>query len=180
LDDAASAFLSFHEIRLSRNPRRNPRRPAELFRSVHQSAVACTHPAGPSNRFYAANRELGRALKTEFVLQYMSEPKLRAKVRRGLLKVEQLHALARAVYYGQRGRISAREVYDQMNACSCLTLILACIVYWQAREISRLAAAPDFPFDADLLRHVSPIEWKNVILYGEIKIDPAKLTRRGP
>ena len=32
-----------------------------------------------SNRFYAANRELGRALKTEFVLQYMSEPKLRAQ-----------------------------------------------------------------------------------------------------
>ena len=62
-----------------------------------------------SNRFYAANRELGRALKTEFVLQYMSEPKLRAKVRRGLLKVEQLHALARAVYYGQRGRISAER-----------------------------------------------------------------------
>ena len=49
-----------------------------------------------------------------------------------------------------------------MNACSCLTLILACIVYWQAREISRLAAAPDFPFDPDLLRHVSPIEWKNI------------------
>ena len=134
-----------------------------------------------SNRFYAANRELGRVLKTEFVLQqYMSEPKLRAKVRRGLLKVEQLHALARAVYYGQRGRISAREVYDQMNACSCLTLILACIVYWQAREISRLAAAPDFPFDPDLLRHVSQIEWKNVILYGEIKIDPAKLKMRRP
>jgi len=42
-----------------------------------------------------------------------------------------------------------------MNACSCLTLILACIVYWQAREISRLAAAPDFPFDPDLLRHVT-------------------------
>ena len=56
-----------------------------------------------SNRFYAAKRELGRALKTEFVLQYMSEPKLRAKVRRGLLKVEQLHALARAVYYGAAG-----------------------------------------------------------------------------
>ena len=40
-----------------------------------------------------ANRELGRALKTEFVLQYMSEPQLRAKVRRGLLKVEQFHAV---------------------------------------------------------------------------------------
>ena len=67
-----------------------------------------------------------------------------------------------------------------MNACSCLTLILACIVYWQAREISRLAAAPGFPFDPELITHVSPIEWKNVILYGEIKIDPAKLRIRGP
>ena len=69
----------------------------------------------------------------------MAEPTLRARVRRGLLKVEQLHALARAVYYGQRGRISAREVYDQMNACSCLTLILACIV---RQPISSSAAHP--------------------------------------
>ena len=90
------------------------------------------------------------------------------------------HQCGRYPYYGQRGRISAREVYDQLSACSCLTLILACIVYWQAREISRIAAAPDFPFDPDLLRHVSPIEWKNVILYGEIKIDPAKLKMRQP
>ena len=96
--------------------------------------------------------------------RYSPEVRERA-VRRGLLKVEQLHALA-------------REVYDQVNACSCLTLTLACIVYWQAREISRIAAALDFPFDRDLLRHVSPIEWKNVVLYDEIKIDPAKLTRR--
>jgi len=48
------------------------------------------------------------------------------------------------------------------------------------REISRMAAEPDFPFDPDLLRHVSPIEWKNVVLYGEIKIDPAKLKMRRP
>ena len=133
-----------------------------------------------SNRFYAANRELGRVFKTEFVLQYMAEPQLRAKVRRGLLKVEQLHALARAVYYGNRGRITAREVYDQINACSCLTLILACIIYWQAREISRLAAQPDFPFDPDLIQYVSPIEWHNVVLYGEIRIDPNKLWIRNP
>ena len=34
------------------------------------------------------------------------------------------------------------------------------------RQLIPGAAAPDFPFDPDLLRHVSPIEWKNVILYG--------------
>ena len=84
-------------------------------------------------QFYAANREIGRVFKTVFMLRYMAEPPLRAKVRRGTLKVEQLHALARAVYYGDRSRISARDVYDQINACSCLTLILACIICWQRR-----------------------------------------------
>ena len=89
------------------------------------------------NRTCRANRELGRILKTEFILDYMSQPKLRGRVRRGLLKVEQLHALARDVFYGRRGRISAREVWEQMNSCSCLTLIVAAIVYWQARAMSR-------------------------------------------
>ena len=84
------------------------------------------------NRFYRANRDLGRIFKTEFILQYLSEPELRRRIRRGLLKVEQLHALARDVFYGRRGRINARELWEQMNTCSCLNLILACIVYWQA------------------------------------------------
>ena len=78
------------------------------------------------------------------------------------------------------GSISASEVYDQVNTCSCLTLILASIVYWQARGVSRITAAPDFPFDPALLCHVSSIEWKSVILYGESKIDPAKLKMREP
>jgi hypothetical protein len=33
------------------------------------------------------------------------------------------------VFYGRRGRINARELWEQMmNTCSCLNLILACNV----------------------------------------------------
>ena len=122
------------------------------------------------NQFYRACRDLGRLLKTEFILQYMSDPALRRRIRRGLLKVDQLHALARDVYYGRRGRINARELYQQMNSCSCLMLILACIIYWQAKEIERVCNQCDqesHGVDLSLLAHVSPIEWENVILYGE-------------
>ena len=93
------------------------------------------------NRFYRANRDLGRIFKTEFILQYLSEPELRSRIWHGLLKVEQLHALARDVFYGRQGRINARELWEQMNTCSRLNLILTCIVYWQAREISRVPAS---------------------------------------
>jgi TnpA family transposase len=46
-----------------------------------QRLVFCT----PKNHFYRANRDLGRVFKTEFLLSYLSEPRLRARIRRGLL-----------------------------------------------------------------------------------------------
>jgi hypothetical protein len=93
-----------------------------------------------------------------------------------LLKGEQLHTLDRDVFYGKRGRIAARELEEQMNTCSCLTLILACIIYWQAREIERVIEElqpdlPEFRIDLGLLEHISPIGWDNVLLYGQYSID---------
>ena len=63
----------------------------------------------------------------------MSEPALRTRIRRGLLKVEQMHVLARDVFYGNRGRINARDLWEQMNSCSCLTLIVACDAVGEGR-----------------------------------------------
>jgi TnpA family transposase len=133
--------------------------------------VSCT----AKNHFYRAKRDPVRVFKTEFLLSYLSEPRLRARIRRGLLKVEQLHALARDIYYGQRGRINARELHEQMNSCSCVTLLLACVVYWQAKEISRvlkMGIPEGEDINMSLLEHVSPIEWENVILYDQYVLNP--------
>lgn len=111
------------------------------------------------NHFYRANRELGRIFKTDHILQYMSNQALRSRTRRGLLKNEQLHALARDLNYGKRGRISNRDIQEQRNSCSCLTLILACIVYWQAKEINRVILECDpigNGIDIQLIEHISP------------------------
>ena len=66
--------------------------------------------------------------------------------------------------------------YSDPNSCSCLTLILACIIYWQAKQITRTlrsGAIAEEGIDATLLQHVSPIEWDNVILYGQYVLDRA-------
>ena len=84
--------------------------------SGHTTAsVALKRLAGYSkkNQLYRANRELGRVFKTEFILEYMSQGPLRRRVRRGLLKGEQLHTLARDVCYGKRGRITARDLQSK-------------------------------------------------------------------
>ena len=126
------------------------------------------------NHFYCANREFGRVLKTENILEYMADPLLRQNRRRGLLKGEQIHQLARDVAYGKRGKISVRDLHEQKNTCSCLTLILASIIYWQAKEINNIINEYGDELDPAclaMLPHISPIGWDNVILYGEYVVD---------
>ena len=141
--------------------------------SVHTTAsTVLKRLAGYSgkNHFYRANRELGRIFKTEYILQYMSDPLTRQRVRRGLLKGEELHALARQVAYGKQGKLTTRELEEQKNTSSCLTLIMACIIYWQAEEINRvvLECEPEAAgINLSLLEHISPIGWENVLLNGE-------------
>ena len=65
-----------------------------------------------------------------------------------------------------------------MTTCSCLTLILACIIYWQAKEIERVVRDCDPESDGinvRMLEHISPIEWENVLLYGEYIIDRRRI-----
>jgi hypothetical protein len=91
--------------------------------------------------------------------------RLRGRIRRELLEVEQLYALTRDIFYGKRGRINAREL-QEMNSCSYLTLIVACIVYWQGKEIACVVNECDPQgdgIDVSLLEHVSPIEWDNTL-----------------
>ena len=141
--------------------------------SGHTTAsTALKRMAGYSgkNHFYRANRELGRIFKTEYILRYMSDPLTRKQIRRGLLKSEEVHALARQVAYGKQGRLTARDLQALKNTSSCLTLIMACIIYWQAKEINRviLEGGPEAEaVDLSLLEHISPVGWENVLLYGE-------------
>ena len=47
---------------------------------------------------------------------------------------------------------------------------MACIIYWQAKEINRVTLEGDpegTGIDLSLLGHISPIGWDNIILYEE-------------
>jgi len=126
------------------------------------------------NHFYQANLQLGRILKTEHILYWMADPHKRRRTRKGLLKVEQIHQLARDITYGNRGRLKGKTLEEITSSGNCTTLIMAAIIYWQAKEISRIVKEynpEEAGIDISLLAHISPIEWSNVILYGEYKLN---------
>ena len=95
-------------------------------RSTDQSQILAGQEHAPRQESLLPRQPRPRPhLQDRVYLQYLSEPELRGRIRRGLFKVEQIHALARDVFYGRQGRINAREPWEQMNTCRCLTLILA-------------------------------------------------------
>ena len=104
----------------------------------------------------------------------MADPRKRRRTRKGLLKVEQIHQLARDITYGNRGRLKGKTLEEITSSGNCTTLIMAAIIYWQAKEISRIVKEynpEEADIDISLLSHISPIEWSNVILYGEYKLN---------
>jgi hypothetical protein len=59
-------------------------------------------------------------------------------------------------------------------------MIMACVIYWQAKELDRLVDSAGFVamgFDASLVKHVSPVGWDNVVLYGEYIINKLLIFR---
>ena len=125
------------------------------------------------NEFYKANLQLGRIFKTANTLKSMVDPEIRKKRNEDLLKGEEMHQLARDINYGNQGKITGRDLIAQRNSCNCLTLIMACIIYWQANEMSRILRESDIPewVDLSMIKHISPIGWENVVLYGEYNIN---------
>ena len=70
--------------------------------------------------------------------------------------------------------LDQRDFERHTGAASCLLLILAAIICWQIREIDRVLSeagsdADDLNFE--LLSHISPIGWDNVLLYGEYQLN---------
>ncbi len=125
-------------------------------------------------KFYQANLQMGRILKTEHILLWMSDPFKHRRTRKGLLKVEEIHQLARDITYGNRGRLKGKRMEDINSSGNCTTLMMAAIIYWQAKEISRIIKEhnpEEAGIDIMLLAHISPIAWSNVILYGEYKLN---------
>ena len=129
------------------------------------------HPASSRSQRVIGATRVGRTRRIS--VPFPSCPTVCSASKAGwgdsLLKGEQLHALARCVHYGRLGRLDQRDFERQTGAASCLLLILAAIIYWQIREIDRVLSeagsdADDLNFE--LLSHISPIGWDNVLLYG--------------
>lgn len=121
------------------------------------------------NRLALALRELGRIERTLFILDWMQDSTLRARVQKGLNKGEARNALARAVFFNRLGEVRDRSFEGQCYRASGLNLIVSAIILWNTVQLDRVVKnmQKTQQIPEDYLAYLSPLGWDHINLTGD-------------
>ncbi len=123
----------------------------------------------PSDRLSKAFTNLGRILKTQYILRYMTDLELRRSVQRQLNKGEYRHKLPRWVFFANQGEFLVGAYEEIMNKASCLSLVSNAILYWNTLKIDSIVQdlrRQGEEIDDETLSHISLLPFKHVLPNG--------------
>jgi TnpA family transposase len=123
----------------------------------------------PSDRLSKAFTNLGRIIKTEYILRYITDPVLRRTVQIQLNKGEYRHKLPRWIFFANQGEFTTGDYEEIMNKASSLSLVSNAILYWNTSRISKIIG--DLRSQGDrvedkTLSHISLLPYKHVLPNG--------------
>ncbi len=127
----------------------------------------------PQHPTYRALVELGRAVKTIFLCQYLHSESVRQEIQEGLNVVESWNRANDFILYGRSGEIGSNRRDDQEIAALSLHLLQICLVYVNTLMIQQVLTDKTWieQMQADDLRALTPLTWAHVNPYGTFRLD---------
>lgn len=133
--------------------------------------------SSPNDRLTKAFINLGRIIKTQYILRYITDPDLRRTVQLQLNKGEYRHKLPRRVFFADQGEFTTGDYAEIMNKASCLSLVSNAVLYWNTLHINNLVTGlreRGEVIEDETLSHISLLPYKHVIPNGSYFIDDFK------
>ena len=142
--------------------------PESILRRFTRSNIQ--HPT------YKALIELGKAVKTVFLCNYLRSKQLRREINEGLNVVENWNSANSFIFYGKGGEVATNRHEDQELAVLSLHLLQICLVYVNTLMFQQILSDHHWRDEMtdDDYRALTPLIYSHVNPYGEFDLDMSK------
>jgi TnpA family transposase len=132
------------------------------------------------NRLYRAFRELGRAVRTGFLLDYLNDVELRTLIREATNKSESFNGFTKWLSFGGDQTILANDRDEQRKLIKYNHLVANCLIFYNVFAISRILherVQTGEPLAPEVVAALSPYWTHHINRFGRYHLD---LTRHPP
>lgn len=126
------------------------------------------------NRLYQAFRELGRVVRTVFLLQYISEVELRKQITAATNKVEAYNGFSKWFFFGGEGIIATNDPEEQEKMIKYNDLIANAVIFQNVVDMTRIfrsLSQEGYPLTRVDVAALSPYLTQHIKRFGDYWLD---------
>ncbi|MET3109392.1 TnpA family transposase, partial [Oxalobacteraceae bacterium GrIS 1.18] len=130
--------------------------------------------ASRKNKLYYAFRELGRAVRTQFLLKYINDAELRRTINAATNKSEEFNDFVKWLFFGGDGIIAENIRHEQRKVVKYNQLVANMVILHNVQGMTRVLKnlqAKGFPLTEELLRGTAPYRREHINRFGEYPLD---------
>jgi TnpA family transposase len=132
------------------------------------------------NKLYQAFRELGRVVRTGFLLRYLGDADLRATIQTATTKSEAFNRFARWVMFGSEGVITENDRTAQRKSIRYNHLVAHCVIFYNVCALTRVLhqlTQEGYVVDEEAVAALSQYQTEHINRFGRYHLD---LSRKPP
>jgi TnpA family transposase len=121
------------------------------------------------HKLYAALKEYGKIIKTNFLLNYIDDVKLRQRIEKQLNKIESSNKFSKAVFFGNNQEFTVSTIEEQNIANNSKRLIQNAIILWNYLYLTKKLQQVNLIEKEEILKALkngSIVHWGHVNLHG--------------